>query len=197
MNRPNLAGALPAAPDQAATQPRRLCLLGGESAGKTTLAQALAERLHTVWVAEYGRERWLEIGGTFSLAELVSVAQTQIAREDAALSTARDWLVCDTSPLTTLAYALLDHGAAQATAPEFAALWAMAGRHYDRQFLCAPDFGFVQDGARRDASFRADQHALTLQTLQTLALPYTLLTGSLSERVDQVLAVLSAASPAR
>ena len=37
---------------------RRLALLGGESSGKTTLAIALAERLHVAWVPEYGRQRW-------------------------------------------------------------------------------------------------------------------------------------------
>jgi nicotinamide riboside kinase len=173
-------------PGHAPAAARRLCLLGGESAGKTSLAQALAQHLHTTWVPEYGRERWLEIGGTFSLAELVSVAREQIAREQAALPQARGWLVCDTSPLTTLAYALLDHGATQAAAPEFDALWAMARRPYEHVFLCAPDFGFVQDGARRDAEFRAEQHALTVQTLQTLGMDWCLLTGPLEQRVEQV-----------
>ncbi len=34
--------------------------------------------LHTPWAAEDGRERWPQIGRTFSLAELVSVAQAQV-----------------------------------------------------------------------------------------------------------------------
>src|SRR5581483_9617149 len=35
---------------------RRICLIGAESTGKTTLARALAEHYQTVWVPEYGRE---------------------------------------------------------------------------------------------------------------------------------------------
>jgi hypothetical protein len=35
---------------------KRICLVGAESTGKTTLAQMLAERYQTVWVPEYGRE---------------------------------------------------------------------------------------------------------------------------------------------
>src|SRR5213593_2519138 len=37
---------------------RRVALVGTESTGKSTLARALAERLQTVWVDEYGRELW-------------------------------------------------------------------------------------------------------------------------------------------
>ncbi len=165
---------------------RRLCLLGGESAGKTTLAQALAAELGTVWVAEYGRERWLDIGGTFSLDELLHVGRQQVAREDAALGQARGWLVCDTSPLTTLVYALLDHG----SAPE--ALFELARRRYDLTLLCAPDFDFVQDGARRDAGFRSEQHALTVDLLQRFGLPHVLVSGDLEQRLAQLRPLLAA-----
>lgn len=168
---------------------RRVCLLGGESAGKTSLAAALAAELGSVWVPEYGRERWFEIGGTFSLAELLHVGQEQVAREEAALPRAKGWLVCDTSPLTTLVYALLDHG----QAPE--ALYALARRHYDLTLLCAPDFGFVQDGARRDDLFRNTQHALTLQLLQSFGLPHVLVRGSLAARLAQVLPLLQGTAP--
>jgi NadR type nicotinamide-nucleotide adenylyltransferase len=167
---------------------RRLCLLGGESAGKTTLAQALAAELGTVWVAEYGRERWLEIGGTFSLDELLHVGQEQVAREDAALPRAHGWLVCDTSPLTTLVYALLDHG----SAPD--ELHQLARRPYDLILLCAPDFDFVQDGARRDAGFRSEQHALTVELLVRFGLPYQLLRGSLEQRLAQLRPLLAPAA---
>jgi NadR type nicotinamide-nucleotide adenylyltransferase len=174
-------------PENATNAVQRVCLLGGESAGKTTLAVALAERLHTPWVAEYGRERWLEIGGTFSLEELVDVARRQVAREDAAAAGARDWLVCDTSPLTTLVYALADHGHAP---PE---LWALARRNYDRVLLCAPDFDFVQDGARRDDGFRAAQHALTVRLLREFGMPWTEVTGTLAARLHQVMPLLQPA----
>ncbi|HKY04356.1 MAG TPA: ATP-binding protein, partial [Blastocatellia bacterium] len=35
---------------------KRVCLVGAESTGKTTIARALAEYYKTVWVPEYGRE---------------------------------------------------------------------------------------------------------------------------------------------
>ena len=168
----------------AKTPVRRVCLLGGESSGKTNLARALAAHLGTTWVPEYGRERWLEIGGTFSVDELLHVGRQQVAREHAAQAHARSWLVCDTTALTTLVYSLLDHGCA---APE---LQTLARRPYDAVLVCTPDFDFVQDGARRDAAWRRAQHEKTLQLLQEYRQPYELLTGSESQRLRQAVAAL-------
>ena len=160
---------------------RRMALLGGESSGKTTLARALAAQLSTVWVPEYGRQRWEELRETLGVDELVAVAQRQVALEDGALALARSWLVCDTTPLTTLQYCLHDHGRAP---PELAAL---ARRRYDLTVVCEPDFGFVQDGCRRDDQFRAQQHAWTVQQLTALDMPWMAVHGPVAARVAQVL----------
>lgn len=178
----------PAAPRPASAF--RLALLGGESSGKTTLARALAGALRVPWVAEYGRERWLEIGGTFSVEELLHVGREQAAREAAAVQAAQAeglrWVICDTSPLTTLVYSLLDHGRA---ADE---LHQLARRPYELILVCAPDFAFVQDGARRDDGWRQAQHGLTLQLLQEYQLPYLLLRGEPPERLHQALQAVAA-----
>jgi len=163
---------------------RRLALLGGESSGKTTLAQALAEHLHTAWVPEYGRELWERLRQTLSVDELLHVGRHQIELEDAAAAGRSGWIVCDTTPLTTLQYCLHDHG----TAPE--ELQALARRRYDLTVVCAPDFDFVQDGCRRDDSFRNAQHAWTLAQLQAQGMPFVLAQGSVAQRVQQVLAAL-------
>ncbi|MEK8029561.1 AAA family ATPase [Ideonella sp. DXS29W] len=164
----------------------RLCLLGGESSGKTTLAQALAQALDTVWVPEYGRERWVELGGvTMTPEQLLHVAREQVAREIAAAPLAKGWLVCDTSPLTTLQYCLIDHG----HAPDD--LHDLARRPYDLVVLCDGDFGFVQDGTRRDEAFRALQQTRTIDALQRQGVRHLVVTGSVEERVAQVLRALN------
>lgn len=187
-----VSGTSPRGP---ALRVRRLCLLGGESAGKTTLARALAAELGMPWVPEYGRELWLRIGGTFGPELLLEVAREQVRREEEAQAQAREaaaasaragsprepWIVCDTSPLTTLVYCLIDHGHAPAELHELAA------RPYDLTVLCALDFTFVQDGARRDAGFSARQQALTVERLRALGRPWQEAGGALAARVRAVL----------
>lgn len=176
---------------QQAIEPvKRLALLGGESSGKTTLARALAQAMGTVWVPEYGRQRWEALRETLSVEELVQVARVQVQWETEHARRAQNWLICDTTPLTTLQYCLHDHGEAP---PE---LRQLARRPYDLTVLCLPDFGFVQDGCRRDDSFRQQQHDWTLARLAEAGVQPLLVHGSVAERLGQVMNHL-ASTPAR
>lgn len=172
----------------------RIALLGGESSGKTTLAQALATQLGTLWVPEYGRVLWEELRVTLDPGQLVHVARTQVAWEHEhaarAIAAGARWLVCDTTPLTTLQYCLHDHGHAP---PE---LHMLAARRYALTVVCAPDFAFVQDGCRRDEAFTQAQHAWTLARLAEQGVLPLLAQGSVAERIGQVLNWASARTPA-
>ncbi len=163
---------------------RRVALLGGESSGKTTLAVALADALHTIWVPEYGRQLWEQLRQTLDVPQLLHVARHQVELEERAAPLARGWLVCDTTPLTTLQYCLHDHSQAPP------ALYALARRHYDLQVLCLPDFGFVQDGCRRDDAFRQQQHDWALQQLAAQGVQPVVAQGTVQQRVQQVIVAM-------
>ncbi|RYD62200.1 MAG: ATPase [Verrucomicrobiaceae bacterium] len=157
-----------------------VCLLGGESSGKSTLAIALAQRLQTVSVPEYGRELWEAKGGALRPDDMLHIAETQIAREEQARRNAHRFLFCDTSPLTTLFYARDLSGVADAK------LEQLALRPYRLAVLCEPDFPFVQDGTRRDAAFRERQHLWYLEMLASSGQPWMLASGSVADRVGMV-----------
>jgi NadR type nicotinamide-nucleotide adenylyltransferase len=158
----------------------RVCLLGGESSGKSTLAQALAGRHGTRFVAEYGRELWERQGGVLREPDLLHIAEEQVRREDTAAAQAGAFLACDTSPLTTLFYALDQFGRADP------ALQALAGRRYDHVVLCEPDFPFVQDGTRRDAAFRQRQTDWYGAQLALRGITPLRVRGSVEERVRRI-----------
>lgn len=162
----------------------RVVFLGGESSGKTTLARAMADHTGTAWVPEYGRERWEQCGGQLTQADLIEIARIQIAREEALHAQAERYLFCDTSALTTLGYAQWMFGTEP---PE---LVAMARRAYDLIVLCAPDFDFVQDGTRRDAAFRLQQHAWYEARLTRSDARWIPAGGTLPQRIARVAEIL-------
>ena len=164
---------------------RRVCVLGGESSGKTTLAEALAAHFRTEWVPEYGRELWVQRNGELAFPDLLHIAREQIAREERALLSAHRFLFCDTSPLTTAFYSRDLFGRVD---PELAAL---AGRPYAYSVLCAPDFPFVQDGTRRDADFRRTQHDFYRAELARRRIAYVTAEGAVARRIDEVTRALA------
>ncbi|NPU92447.1 MAG: AAA family ATPase [Gammaproteobacteria bacterium] len=173
------------APEVYADFMERVLLLGGESTGKTTLAAALAQTLDTQWVPEYGRELWEHKNGAMEFTDMLHIAQTQIAREEALAMNAQRWLICDSSPFTSLLYShvLFDRADPQ--------LERLANRHYDHVFLCATDFEFVQDGTRRDAVFRQYQQDWYERELARRGMSYRLVGGSVEERVETILGHLN------
>ncbi|HRH44098.1 MAG TPA: AAA family ATPase [Pyrinomonadaceae bacterium] len=158
----------------------RIVFLGGESSGKSTLTEALADEFKTKFVAEYGRTLSEEKNNELVFEDLLKIAKTHIADEESQAQKANRYLFIDTSPLTTLFYSLHLFGKAD---PE---LYWLSHRKYDRIFLCAPDFSFVQDGTREGNGLRERQHEWYLQKLSERKIFFEILTGELNERINSV-----------
>ncbi|TDN52547.1 AAA family ATPase [Scandinavium goeteborgense] len=156
----------------------RICLLGGESTGKSTLSKALSDVLNTEYIAEFGREYWEEKNGLLEYEDLLHIAREQVRREESA--SPNRFLICDTSPLTTLFYALDQFGSAPKE------LHSLAEREYFLVVLCGDDFPFVQDGTRQGVHFRTRQQAWYEEELSRRAIPFMRVQGPLSQRIEQI-----------
>lgn len=173
---------------------RRVCVLGAESTGTTTMAQALAEHYHTVWVPEYGREyseEKLQLGdySHWDSSEFIQIAREQLRREDLAARQANRLLVCDTDALATSVWHQRYMGY---FSPEVLAL--AVDRHYDFYLLTDVDIPFVQDGTRDGEHVRHWMHGVFLNELERLKRPFYVLSGSHEQRlktaieaIDQIL----------
>lgn len=159
---------------------KRVALLGAESTGKTTLAQALAQTYQTVWVPEYGRAFVERQGRLPEAHEMLSIAQKQVDWEAEACQRAYKILFADTTPLTTALYADYYFGAAEP------ALWRLAETHaYDLILVTEDDIPWVADGLQRDGeTVRYALQKRFKQKLTDLQLPFHLVKGDLETRLQ-------------
>lgn len=164
----------------------RVCLVGAESTGKTTLAQALAAHYHTLWVAEYGRE-YTELklaasaGDHWTSPEFTHIAMIQCERENAAARQCNRLLICDTDAFAT---AIWHRRYLHQRSPAVEAI-AARQRRPDLYLLTDADTPFVQDGTRDGELIREWMHQTFIAELATERRPYRLLRGSWADRFTQ------------
>ncbi len=173
---------------------RRVAIVGAESSGKTSLAQALAGHFATAWVPEFGRtysEAKLHArdGGVWRADEFVFIAAEQNRIEDALARACNKILICDTDAFSTNLWHERYLGC---LSPEVEAL--STDRRYDLHLVTDAAIPFVDDGLRDGARIRRTMHERVTEELQKRNRPYILLTGSPGERLtcavkvcDQVL----------
>lgn len=163
-------------------RPYRVAILGAASSGKTTLAEALAQRYGAVWVPEYLRE-FCDVRQDVPVAtDQFHIASTQVAREEALAAQGGRFLFCDTTPLMTAVYSIHYFGGIDAQLESLA-----ASRRYDITLVCKPEFAWIPDGLHheeQDVSGIID--SILLEELARRGVPYTRIAGSLEERLQQV-----------
>jgi NadR type nicotinamide-nucleotide adenylyltransferase len=164
----------------------RVCVVGAESTGKTTLAQDLARHFGTVWVPEYGREyseRKLaaEGGYDFRPEEFTHIAARQCELEDEAARRADKILICDTDAFTTGVWHRRYIGA---RSPEVEELVARR-RRPDLYLLTDIRTPFVQDGTRDGEHVREWMHEIFVEELRAGGIPCRPVSGTRGERLRQ------------
>lgn len=163
---------------------KRICLVGVESSGTTTLAQALAQHYQTAWVPEFGRYYWegrryLPQAEQWAAEEFVAIAQGQAAWEDALALQANRVLICDTDPLATYVWHRRYRGEDSPAVEQLA-----DQRHYDLYILTAPDFPFVQDGTRDGEAIRMEMHQWFVEVLTAKQKPFITVQGAPEARLQ-------------
>ena len=168
----------------------RVCLIGAESTGKTTLAAALAEHYGTLWVPEYGAP-YHHVGRGDPHREWTSEEFTHIAR-------IRDWLeeflagyaarvlFCDTDTFVTAVFHEVYLGRRSMELEEEA-----SESTYALYLLCDVDTPFHRDrfGLRREDARRA-MHERYLEYLRSGSSPWLELKGSPEEREAAAIAAV-------
>ena len=156
---------------------KRVCIVGAESTGKTTLAEALAARLKTVWVPEYAVE-YLKHGNADvkSLADIENIARGQLASEDAKARLANRVLVCDTDLMTTVIWSNHFFG----SCPEWIVKESFA-RIYDLYLLTDIDIPWIGNPWRDCPDKREFFHSWFKKELELRDRKYVVVSGQSPE----------------
>lgn len=186
---------------------RRVVVVGAESTGTTTLAEALADALATVWVPEYGRAHSetlaAQAGGIGQVVwtdddfdEIVE-GQRRLERAGAADvpgtfdPAAGPVLVCDTDVLATAVWH--ERYGPPGTVAEDTPGWHS---HLDDPgwvyVLTGDEIPFVQDGLRDGEHLRHGMHRRFRELLACSGVPWIEVFGSVSERVGVAVGFVSA-----
>ncbi len=169
----------------------RVCVVGAESTGTTTLARALTRHYETAWVPEYGREysaeKQLRGDDRWTSGEFVHIAGEQKAREERAAREANRVLICDTNAFATALWhrRYVGHDDERVRA-------ATSGARCDLYLLTGDEIPFVQDGLRDGEHRRHEMHRWFEEALRAQTTPWLLLRGPLELRVTESIAAIDA-----
>ncbi len=165
---------------------KKVCLVGAESTGKTTLAQLLAEHFQTEWVEEKARAL-IDAAGAFHPGLLSRITWVQEEAVRQAGIKARRWLFVDSDFITTRFYARKLAGS------EWIPPWTplLQRTHaYDLYLFCEPDIPYALDPQRSPTDERALDSSIFWEEYQKTGIPMVRVRGVNELRLQNALKAL-------
>ncbi len=165
----------------------RVCVVGAESTGKSTLVRALANAYNTHEVGEFGRDYTVakKSAGTndrWTTDDFVRIAQEQQRLEDIAAIGAGPLFFCDTDAMTTALWHERYQGHSSSAVDAIG-----HSRRYDLFVLCDIDIPWEQDEIRLGAETRSAMHARFIDVLShDRDEPWVHVSGTVDQRMATV-----------
>jgi NadR type nicotinamide-nucleotide adenylyltransferase len=165
---------------------QKLLITGPESTGKSSLCRALASHFEDCWVPEYAR-LWMEKKGPeYQESDLLEMAKGQVLLEDYLAQTAKQYLFCDTGMLVMKVWSEFKYGRCH---PWILEQWHT--RTYDHYVLCDIDMPWAAGPFRENPDERVELFMRYQQELELTNRPCIILSGSLEERLQQIIRLLA------
>jgi NadR type nicotinamide-nucleotide adenylyltransferase len=168
---------------------KKIVVIGPESTGKTSLCQQLAGHFHAEWVPEYARE-WLTLKGKhYTYANLLEIAQGQVAGEELLSATAHSPLFIDTDMYVMKVWCEFVFGKCHEWI-----LNQIVLRRYDLYLLCKTDLPWVNEELREypDPETREKLFHIYKDCMEAQKTPWILISGNYRERLDRAIEAVGA-----
>jgi HTH-type transcriptional regulator, transcriptional repressor of NAD biosynthesis genes len=159
----------------------RICIVGAESTGTTTLSKVLAQHYNTNWVPEFGRlysEAKL-FKNIWTSQEFEFIANQQNNLEDQLAIGCNKLLICDTNAMATSVW----HNRYMNFYSDEVDCYSF-DRIYDLYILTGDEIPFVQDGLRDGEDIRHQMHETFLYNLRESNTNFIHVTGDVQTRLE-------------
>ena len=164
----------------------RIAVTGPESSGKTTLSLALGQLYQVNVIPEYARN-YLELqNGNYTFEDLEKIAQGQLD----------EWIkqdspqICDTEMTVIKIWSEVKY---RKISPALMELYD--NQHVDHYFLCRPDIPWEPDPLREHPEERDQLFELYKEELTKMSRSFTIIHGSLEERMGQCTGIINSKFP--
>ena len=170
---------------------KKVCVIGTESCGKTTLVKNLAKLFNTSYVYEAGRYVCDEAGGIDNMQkkDYFEILFRHKQLEKDALNPANKVLFIDTDSLITLYYYQLDFREYDEMDKVFERVAEGISKlnNYDLYLFLEPDVKWVQDGSRTYGSdeIRNRNNLILKKLLEKNEIKYISISGDYQERFEK------------
>lgn len=171
---------------------KKIVLLGPESSGKSTLAAGLAAHFNAEWLPEPARLFLEKSAGRYAYADLYEIAllqqQSEMHMEKKSKDAQSSFLFLDTNLLMIQVWSEIVFGRC-----DNRILTAVSRLQYDHYFLCRPDIPWQPDPFREHPALKDRERIFShyLAMLHSQHVPFTILGGSLEQRMNQALQCLA------
>ena len=162
---------------------RKIVLTGPESSGKTTLAKQLAGHFGTGWVPEFARGFLEKLDRPYREADLLEIAQGQVASENEWANKTSGLLFLDTSLEVVKIWSEVVFGRCHPLIKE-----QLHNRLPDLYLLCRPDLPWEPDPLRENPGDRHVLFDLYQHELTGLGVHFIEINGMGNERIEKAIA---------
>ncbi|MEZ5017249.1 MAG: ATP-binding protein [Flavipsychrobacter sp.] len=163
---------------------KKVVVIGPESTGKSTLSEALAKELDTMWVPEFAREYLEDLGRKYIEADLHRMAIGQVRAEESMIPYADRYLICDTDLHVIKVWSEAKYGNCHTWVEE-----QIKNRKYDLYLLTDTDLPWEDDPQREYPALEDRQKFFYIykKLVAETGLPYTVVSGNEEERLQTAL----------
>ncbi len=160
----------------------KIAFTGPESTGKSSLSSLVAKELNGLYIPEFAREYLEKTNGYYEEKDLDIIAHGQYNSVQESKS---NLIVVDTEMTVMKVWSLFKYGQVSETIENLYQL-----EKWDHLFLCDIDIPWEEDTLREHPESRAELFDIYHKLLIEKGVEFTIVKGSIAERLAQVIQVL-------